>query len=160
MSEPTRSAAMRRAWETGAASLTGVVKLATGSDNPPLGMLMYLPVARRGLFLADGTGRRAAPAGFVYASFRLNTLMQAVLSDYKRDFALELREGAAAAPEAPLMFKSGGSPRRRRSAGPRISSCTAALGTCGWRRCLVSRPASRFGNRAPCWSPAVRSAWS
>jgi PAS domain S-box-containing protein len=106
MSEPTRSAAMRRAWETGAASLTGVVKLATGSDNPPLGMLMYLPVARHGLFLADGTGRRAAPAGFVYASFRLNTLMQAILSDHKRDFALELREGGAA-PEAPLMFKSG-----------------------------------------------------
>jgi PAS domain S-box-containing protein len=103
MSEPTRSAAMRRAWDTGAASLTGVVKLATGSDNPPLGMLMYLPVYRHD---ETTTGRQhAAPTGFVYAVFRLTTLMEAILSDHKRDFALELRE-AGAAPGA-LMFKSG-----------------------------------------------------
>jgi CHASE1-domain containing sensor protein len=106
MSEPTRSAAMRRAWDTGAASLTGVVKLATGSDNPPQGMLMYLPVYRHGEAAAGGGPRPVAPAGFVYASFRLNTLMQAMLRDHERDFALELREGGAA-PEAPLMFKSG-----------------------------------------------------
>jgi PAS domain S-box-containing protein len=106
MSEPTRSAAMRRAWDSGAASLTGLVKLATGSDNPPLGLLMYLPVYRHGEALAGGGGRRAAPAGFAYASFRLSTLMQAILSDHKRDFALELREGGAA-PEAPPMFESG-----------------------------------------------------
>src|SRR5215471_7122516 len=44
MSEPTRRAAMQRARESGEATLTGVVKLATGADNAPLGLLMYLPV--------------------------------------------------------------------------------------------------------------------
>jgi PAS domain S-box-containing protein len=104
MSESNRSTAMRRAWESGDATLTGVVKLATGADNAPLGLLMYLPIARHGLFLADGASR-AAPAGFVYASFRLKTLMQSVLGDYQRDFALELRDGATL--DAPLMFESG-----------------------------------------------------
>ena len=105
MSDPNRRAAMRGAWESGAATLTGVVKLATGADNAPLGLLMYLPVRRHGLFLAEGSGRRAAPLGFVYASFRLQTLMQAVLGDHQREFAIELRDGAAA--DAPPMFESG-----------------------------------------------------
>jgi PAS domain S-box-containing protein len=104
MSEPSRSAAMRGAWENGAATLTGPVKLATGADNAPLGLLMYLPVRRHGLFLAEGSGPRPAPLGFVYASFRLSTLMQAILGDYQRDFALDLRDAAA---DAVPMFKSG-----------------------------------------------------
>jgi len=105
MSEPNRRAAMRGAWESGAATLTGVVRLATGADNAPLGLLMYLPVARHGQPPADPAARRAAPAGFVYASFRLQTLMQAILGDHQRDFALELRDGAT--PDAPVMFASG-----------------------------------------------------
>ena len=105
MSDSNRRAAMRGAWESGAATLTGVVKLATGADNAPLGLLMYLPVRRHGLFLAEGSGQRAAPLGFVYASFRLQTLMQAVFGDHQREFAIELRDGAAA--DAPLMFESG-----------------------------------------------------
>ncbi len=106
MSEPTRSAAMQRAWDSGAATLTGPVKLATGADNPPPGLLMYLPVYRHGQPLASAAGRRTAPAGFVYASFRLQTLMQAILGDYQRDFAIELRDGGATS-DAALMFQSG-----------------------------------------------------
>jgi PAS domain S-box-containing protein len=106
MSEPKRSAAMRRAAESGTAALTGPVKLAAGADNQPIGLLMYLPVYRHGLFLAEGSGGRAAPRGFVYATFRLPTLMQAILGDYKRDFALALRDGDSAS-DASVMFESG-----------------------------------------------------
>src|SRR5262249_46251580 len=49
--------------------------------------------------------RGAAPSGFVYASFQLQTLMQAILGGYQRDFALELRDATTA--DAPLMFESG-----------------------------------------------------
>ena len=105
MSEPSRRAAMQRAWRSGAATLTGVVRLATGADNRPAGLLMYLPVARHGQPSTGAAGHRAAPAGFVYASFRLETLMKAVLGDYRSDFALELRDAAAA--DAPPMFESG-----------------------------------------------------
>src|SRR5262249_18747110 len=49
-----------------------------------------------------------APAGFVYASFRVNTLMQAIFGDYQRDFAIELRDGSATS-DATLMFQSGAS---------------------------------------------------
>ena len=104
MSEPTRQAAMQRARESGDATLTGVVKLATGGDNAPLGLLMYLPVYGHDETLGSG-GRRAMPEGFVYASFRLSTLMHAVLGDYQHDFALELRD--AAPPDAAPMFTSG-----------------------------------------------------
>ena len=106
MSEPKRSAAMRRAAESGTAALTGLVKLAAGADNQPIGLLMYLPVYRHGLFLAEGSGGRAAPLGFVYATFRLPTLMQAILGDYKRDFALALRDGDSPS-DASVMFESG-----------------------------------------------------
>ena len=156
MSEPGRAAAMRRARESGDASLTGVVKLATGADNPPLGLLMYLPVARHGLFLADGDGRRPAPGGFVYASFRLNTLMQAVLADHQRDFALELRDGDGA--DAPLMFASGtvaASAPFSRTQKVQLYGRTWTLGLCP-----DSTRASSTGNRARSWRPAARSAWS
>src|SRR5262249_2163551 len=105
MSDPDRRAAMLRAWDSGAATLTGVVKLAVGVDKAPLGLLMYVPVARHGLSLVEVSGRRAAPQGFVYAVFRLQTLMQAVLGEHQREFAIEMRDGATA--DAPLMFASG-----------------------------------------------------
>ena len=109
MSEPKRRAAMQRAQDSGAATLTAVVRLATGADNQPPGLLMYLPVYRHGEALTGIGGRRAAPLGFVYASFRLETLMGAVLGGYGSDFALELRDGPAAA--APPMFASGTFPQ-------------------------------------------------
>src|SRR5215470_9341214 len=78
MSERNRRAAMQRAQDSGAATLTAVVPLATGADNQPPGLLMYLPVYRHGEALTGIGGRRAVPLGFVYASFRLEALMRAV----------------------------------------------------------------------------------
>ena len=112
-SEPTRRAAMRRAWQTGQPAASGIVQLAQekGVTAKQPGFLIYLPVYKRG---GDGTGaqtvattRGARPIeAFVYAPFRTGDVMRAVLGPQLESIdGLEIYAGQG--PSAPLVFSKG-----------------------------------------------------
>ena len=104
-SEVTRRAAMERARDTGEAALSGKVALIqdTEQTKKQAGTLLYLPVYRQGLPLDSVSGRRAALRGYVYAAFRMNDLMSAVLSIGVDKFDVEIFDGAKATPQS-LLF--------------------------------------------------------
>ncbi|MBR2171602.1 CHASE domain-containing protein [Sphingopyxis sp.] len=110
-SEPVRRAAMRRAWQTGRPAASGIVHLAQerAAKVKQQGFLIYLPVYTRGSGVTDNAaqapGTRPVEA-FVYAPFRINDMMKAVLGPQlgKID-GLEIRAGAG--PSAPVIFRHG-----------------------------------------------------
>lgn len=79
-SEAVRRAAMERARDTGAASLSGKVVLAQEtSENVQPGVLMYHPVYSSGLPLHSLQERSHRLKGFVFMAMRMDDLIRAVL---------------------------------------------------------------------------------
>ncbi|WP_447929381.1 CHASE domain-containing protein [Sphingopyxis fribergensis] len=112
-SEPVRREAMRRAWQTGRPAASGIVQLAQerAAKVKQKGFLIYLPVYTRGSQpgvmddAAKASGTRPVEA-FVYAPFRINDMMKAVLgSQLGKIDGLEIRAGAG--PSAPVVFRHG-----------------------------------------------------
>ena len=112
-SEPTRRAAMRRAWQTGQPAASGIVQLAQekGVATKQPGFLIYLPVYARTAFgatpdtVATAPGTRAVEA-FVYAPFRSADMMKAVLGTQLETIdGIEIYAGEG--PAAPLVFRKG-----------------------------------------------------
>jgi CHASE1-domain containing sensor protein/two-component sensor histidine kinase len=112
-SEPTRRAAMRRAWQTGQPAASGIVQLAQekASKVKQPGFLIYLPVYARAPAetnpdtLATAPGTRAVEA-FVYAPFRTQDMMKAVLGS-QLDGITGIEVYAGEGPSAPLIFRQG-----------------------------------------------------
>ena len=110
-SEPKRRAAMRRAWQTGRPAVSGIVQLAQekASNVKQRGFLIYLPVYARASDTTQLTAtapRTRAIEAFVYAPFRVNDMIRAVLgSQLDRIDGLEIRAGAG--PSAPVVFRHG-----------------------------------------------------
>ncbi|HEY0595706.1 CHASE domain-containing protein, partial [Sphingopyxis sp.] len=112
-SEPARREAMRRAWQTGRPAASAIVELAQerAATVKQRGFLIYLPVHVRasadnaaGTF-ATANGTRPVEA-FVYAPFRINDMMAAVLGRQLDTIdGLEIRAGDG--PAAPLVFRHG-----------------------------------------------------
>lgn len=68
LTEPVRRAAMERAQDEDLAVLSGKVKLVQETDHDVQpGALMYVPVYRPGLPVANVAQRRAALVGWVYS---------------------------------------------------------------------------------------------
>ena len=87
MSEAIRGAAMRRAAETGQTTISGKVTLVQESmGKAQSGFMMYVPIYDKHLPLTTTAERWAALAGFVYSPYRVEDLMQGILS--KRLMAL------------------------------------------------------------------------
>jgi CHASE1-domain containing sensor protein/two-component sensor histidine kinase len=112
-SEPTRRAAMRRAWQTGQPAASGIVHLAQerAAKVKQPGFLIYVPVYARAPAgtnpetIATAGGNRPVEA-FVYAPFRTNDMMQAVLgSQLDTIDGIEIYAGKG--PSAPLVFSKG-----------------------------------------------------
>jgi CHASE1-domain containing sensor protein/two-component sensor histidine kinase len=112
-SNPTRRAAMRRAWQTGQPAASGIVQLAQekGVTAKQPGFLIYLPVYAR---TPDNAGPEtivtsnvARPVeGFVYAPFRTGDMVRAVLGSQLESIdGLEIYAGQG--PSAPLVFRKG-----------------------------------------------------
>ena len=113
-SEPVRRAAMRRAWQTGRPAASGIVQLAQerAAKVKQPGFLIYLPVYARGPASRIAAGTIATAPGmrpveaFIYAPFRINDMMKAVLgSQLDKIDGLEIRAGAG--PSAPVVFRQG-----------------------------------------------------
>jgi signal transduction histidine kinase len=110
-SEPVRRAAMERARDTGQAALSGMVTLVqeTDRDVQP-GLLMYLPLYRKGMPTRTAEERRAALEGFVYAPFRIRDLMRGILGAGMADIGFEIFDGESPGP-ATLLYDSDGDGR-------------------------------------------------
>lgn len=112
-SEPTRRAAMRRAWQTGQPAASGIVQLAQekGVTAKQPGFLIYLPVYARTPVGANvetivtGNGVRPVEA-FVYAPFRTGDMVRAVLGP-QLDAIDGIEIYAGQGPSAPLVFRKG-----------------------------------------------------
>jgi len=109
-SEPVRRAAMERARDTDAAALSAKVVLVqeTAEDVQP-GVLMYVPVYRKGMPTASVAQRRAAIRGWVYSPYRMNDLMRGLLGSRhpEKEDLLQFRvfDGAKPSPES-LLYDS------------------------------------------------------
>ena len=93
-SEPVRRAAMERARDMNAPSLSGkVVLVQETSAAVQAGTLMYVPVYRKGMPIETVEQRRAAIYGWVYSPYRMNDLMQGILGGLylKKEKQIHLR---------------------------------------------------------------------
>ena len=113
-SEPVRREAMRRAWQTGRPAASGIVHLAQerAAKVKQPGFLIYLPVYARGMASDTAAGLTATAPGvrpieaFIYAPFRINDMMKAILGPQLGQInGLEIRAGAG--PSAPIVFRHG-----------------------------------------------------
>jgi PAS domain S-box-containing protein len=110
-SEPAHRAAMERARDSGATTVSSKVSLALETeDKPQAGFLMYSPVYRGSRVPSNATERRSAVLGYVYAPFRMRDLMAGVLDGGIADIDLEIFDGTAPASEA-LLFEHRATPR-------------------------------------------------
>lgn len=94
MSEPTRSAAMQRAGQTGQAALSGTVTLMQeDGQDVQRGFLLYVPVYRGQTVPSTPEARWSALWGWVYAPFRIHDLMHGVLGAEADQMRLTLHDG-------------------------------------------------------------------
>ena len=106
-SEPTRSAAMSRARDTGEAVLSGKVTLVqegTGPVQP--GFLLYVPLYRRGMARDTPEQRRQALVGYAYSPYRAHDLFGSALRGYADNVILDIHDGEGTDP-ATLLYSNG-----------------------------------------------------
>ncbi len=109
-SEPVRRAAMERARDEDAASLSGKVILVQElSRDVQFGTLLYVPVYRHGAPTATVAQRRAALQGWVYSPYRMRDLMRGILGSWAtgggQDIHLRVYDGPAQS-AASLLYDS------------------------------------------------------
>lgn len=98
--EPVRRAAMERARDTGRPAASGLVTLVQEIDRQKQsGFLIYVPVYRRGMPISTVSERRSALLGFAYSPFRVDDLMDGVLSrEEDANLSFEIFAGATPIP--------------------------------------------------------------
>lgn len=99
--EPIRQAAMARARDTGASTMSGKVTLVQEiKGRKQAGFLIYTPVYRGGGVPETVAARRAALLGFVYAPFRADDLFADLFSTEERPgAAFRIYDGVQVGPE-------------------------------------------------------------
>ncbi len=153
--EPLRHAAMAKARDEGIATLaaptTLVQETAVGKQY---GMLMYVPVYRRGMVVDTVADRRAALKGFVYSPLRMNDFITGTLGKIPEDIAFEIHSGGTPLPAA-RMFSTLESERITLPESYRsqfTSSRAVELFGCNWLftfRSLPSFDATLHEGRSP-----------
>ncbi len=110
-SEPVRRAAMEKARDENAVTLTGKVTLVQETEQAiQSGILMYVPVYRNGMPIETVEQRRVALFGWVYSPFRMNDLMQGI-NDIPNQDAIRIKifDGPGVTPSALLYDSAEGS---------------------------------------------------
>ena len=105
--EAVRRAAMERARDTGEAVASGKVRLVQEPEKGHVqsGFLIYLPVYRRGMQHDTTESRRANLAGWVYAPFRMEDLMNGLMNEQSGSIHMAIYDGKNISPDA-LMYAS------------------------------------------------------
>jgi PAS domain S-box-containing protein len=109
-SDAVRRAAMEQARDTGRPTLTGRLRLIQGAADAPPGVIMYVPVYRRGAPLASIAQRRTALVGWTSSPYRLDDLMQGMLRKQGRfdggQLAISIHDGTESTPGS-LLYSRG-----------------------------------------------------
>ncbi len=110
INEPARRTALIKARDTGKMAITGKVILAQSKDggatNQEPGIILYVPVYKRGLPTDTAEQRQAAIQGYVYASLRVNELLKGIFGDEgNKNLALELYDSPNKNDDS-LMYRS------------------------------------------------------
>jgi len=108
-SDPERCAAAETAQNTGLAALSGPVELADGNGVSRAGVVMLLPVYRRGAPTDTPEERESNIQGWVYARFIIEELVRAVLTNQFPGLAVDLFDITATG-RGTLLFSSRPSP--------------------------------------------------
>lgn len=96
-SNPARRVAMRRAWETGQPSTSGMITLVQETDEDvQRGFLIYLPVYEEARNPSSGF------RGWVYAAFRAKDLMQGILRPSDVNIEFQIYDGETTASDAKI----------------------------------------------------------
>ena len=123
-SEPVRRAAMEQARDTNAAALSGKIVLVQETNTDvQAGVLMYVPVYRRGMPIETVEQRRAAIYGWVYSPYRMNDLMQGTIGglnqEKEKQLNLQVFDGEQPSPSS-LLYQS--LPEENQKSGEQISN--------------------------------------
>jgi PAS domain S-box-containing protein len=143
LSEARRRDAILRACDSGRTALSAKVTLVQESNSDPqVGFLMYVPVYKKGMPLESVGQRRAAFQGVVFAPFRINDLMRAIVGTGYADVSLETFDGIGTDAER-AMFAHGVASAREKQAYPNPLSSTlpVALQQYDWSLRVTSRAA-------------------
>lgn len=101
-----RRDAMQLSRDTGKVAISNKVKLlGEDAEGEQTGMRMYLPVYRKGALILDAEGRRASLAGWVYATFDLDTLTESLIGPRGAEVAVEVVDDTTV-PESGDLFDS------------------------------------------------------
>jgi PAS domain S-box-containing protein len=104
--ESVRHMAMQAAIRSGQPALSGKVTLVQDAGKQEqAGFLMYLPVYRNGQAHNTYAERRDNAIGWVYAPFRMNDFMEALLGEFGDDLHIEIFDGEETKTRS-LMFSS------------------------------------------------------
>lgn len=156
--EPTRQAAMERAWLSGEPALSGKVTLKQEIDErKQAGFLLYVPVYLGGKVPATEAQRREALLGFVYMPFRAEDLLASFLSEEQHALlALRIYDGLEVRPEQ-LLYDSA-VVWGKRSEDPALTH-TQRMEVAGrpWTLVFTSQPDFERSLLAP-WAPTVGGA--
>ncbi|MBL8470084.1 MAG: CHASE domain-containing protein [Methyloversatilis discipulorum] len=112
-SEPTRSAAMSRARDSGEAALSGrVVLVQEGKDDVQPGFLLYYPVYSRELVSRAANvsveARRRALLGYAYSPYRAHDLFGSALRGYAEQVVVAIHDGRGVEAETLLYSNARG----------------------------------------------------
>jgi PAS domain S-box-containing protein len=102
----TRRAAAEEAMRSGQPVMTKTIRLIEGAGRVP-GSLLLLPVYAAGATLDSTAAREGALRGWVYASLRIDLLLQEVVTAADRQIELEVFEAAAGGHDS-LVYSSDG----------------------------------------------------
>lgn len=106
LSEPVRRQAMTQALHSGLPALSGKVRLVQETAiDPQAGVLLYMPLFRRGADLGSPARREHALLGWVYGPFRMNDLVAGALAETGPRIRLRIHDGHDTTP-ATLLFDS------------------------------------------------------
>ena len=148
-SEPVRREAMERARDTGAAAVSGTVRLVQETtEDVQAGFLMYLPVYRTGSRPDTLAERREGLLGFVYSPFRMNDLMAGALGRQSTALGVRIFDGVEPAGAA-LLYDNG----RYHSAPAARLSKTLETGGRAWTLEFTAPPG--YGASGPGRDPLV-----
>ncbi|MBK7453331.1 MAG: CHASE domain-containing protein [Anaerolineales bacterium] len=110
-SEPVRRAAMEQARDENTAVLSGkVVLVQETNEDVQAGVLMYVPIYRKGMPIETVAQRRAAILGWVYSPYRMTDLMRGTLRNWETEhgnehFHLQVHDGDVISADS-LLFDS------------------------------------------------------
>jgi PAS domain S-box-containing protein len=135
LAEPVQREALDRARDSGLSAISGRVALLQDlSATPSAGLLVYVPVFRRGAAATTVAQRRAALRGYVYVAYFADELLRGLMGPDMRGVDVEIFDGDHRS-QAALLFDGDGVYTIGRDAsrtGPQITD-SVSVGGRHWR---------------------------